>query len=117
MKRIAIALSGMCLATAAGLAGLPPASGGTSAISSTSRVERTVEIYAAVIRQLVSSAAGRTVRVYVIDGPVDGAEDPMRPLNEQRPTVAFDPRPSHEVDRPRSLDADLRGGQERFRHR
>ena len=92
MKRIAIALSGMCLATAAcGLAGLPPASGGTSAISSTSRVERTVGIYAAVIRQLVSSAAGRTVHVYVIDGPVDGAEDPMRPLNEQRPTVAFDP--------------------------
>lgn len=92
MKRIAIALSGLFLVTTAcGVAGLPPVSGGTSAISPDPSVQRTVAIYSAVIRQLVSNAAsGRIVPVYVIDGAVDGAEDPMKPLNELWPVVAFD---------------------------
>ena len=54
-------------------------------LSASSRLDRTVSVYAAVIRELVARSHGFGVSdtgvVYVLDGSVDGAEDPMRAAN------------------------------------
>ena len=94
MKRTTIVLSSLYLAaTSCGLAGLLGGSRGTSATSPSGRdVQLQVAVYAAVIQQLVHEASsGLTRAVYVIDGPVEAAGDPMATLNEQQPPVGFEP--------------------------
>jgi hypothetical protein len=59
------------------------------------RVERTVEVYASVIRQLVTKDHGYGGAdpgfgvVYVIDGIVEGAQNPGRPVGEPKPEKPF----------------------------
>ncbi len=72
-----------------------PSSGpSTTPSSSSSATDRTVAVYAAVIRRLVAQdattgGAPAIGAVYVIDGAVNGAENPQQPLSAQKPQEAF----------------------------
>lgn len=81
MKRATVALA-MCLAMSAGTAGSGAAQGRVARHSAPSRLDRTVSVYAAVIRELVARdhafGVSDTGVVYVLDGSVEGAGDPMR---------------------------------------
>jgi hypothetical protein len=75
--------------------GAPAATVETSAPRPSQAVERTAAIYAAVIRQLVTKdhTFGRADPgfkvVYVLDGAVDGADDPMKTTDEYLPDERF----------------------------
>jgi len=84
MKRATVVLT-TCLTMIAfggGTSGSAAAQGRTARHSASSRLDRTVSIYAAVIRELVAKdhafGVSDTGVVYVLDGSVEGAEDPMR---------------------------------------
>jgi len=85
INRVAVALSVLSLtAMACAASAQRPAAGGEGATggSSPPRLERTVAVYASVIRQLVTKDHGYGGAdpgfrgVYVINGVVEGAEDP-----------------------------------------
>jgi hypothetical protein len=74
----------------------PPAPVGTAGpAASQAAVERTVDIYASVIRQLVTKdhTFGRADPgfkiVYVLDGPLEGAEDSMKTTDQYTPKESF----------------------------
>ncbi len=99
MNRIAMALAALCLATTACKGtgpgagqGVPDPRPGVEA-----DVEETVSVYAAVIRQLVTRdhTYGDDPKfrvVYVLDGVVANAEDPLRSTNDRQPAAPFDRR-------------------------
>lgn len=68
---------------------------GATGTAAQPRVERTVSVYASVIRQLVTKDHGYGGAdpgfgvVYVIDGIVEGAEDSGRPVGEPKPEKQF----------------------------
>jgi len=84
MKRAMVVVV-MCLATPAfgtATAGPVAAQGPRVQRSAPSRIERTVSVYAAVIRELIARdrafGVSATGVVYVLDGSVEGAGDPLR---------------------------------------
>lgn len=97
IKRIAVAVSALCL-TVTACAGSTSRSGtgGSEAGTQPSvRLERTVSVYASLIRRLVTidhpiAAGGPVSVVYVVDGVVEGAQHPGS-LGEPKPETPFNP--------------------------